>query len=300
MTARLSVIASNKTNEVVDTKVSVATHYEAFGHLVAVAERGSSLEKLISPRGVAIDSCTNQIYVVDCYARISIFSDNGEFLNTFSHENLESPWGIAIHRGIIYVTDPRKQSVFYFKLSEDLCLVASQVKRGSGIRQFNGPRGLTVSANGDVFVADCFNNRVQILDIDLQYQRQLSHYSMTQPYDVRLTSDEVYILSIKDHFCVHVFSHAGDKIRSIITSGSAADQVYCPSFFCLDSDRNLIISDCYSHTVKIFSKGGKPLHTIGANGNEVGMLPPPYGVALIGNFKLVISNFSSGLQIFYY
>ena len=78
--------------------MSVTIQYEAFGHLVVVAEGGSSFEKLISPRGVAIDTCANQIYVVDCYANILIFSDNVEFLNSFSHENLERPWGIVIHR----------------------------------------------------------------------------------------------------------------------------------------------------------------------------------------------------------
>ena len=64
----------------------------------------------------------------------------------------------AIHRDNLYVTD------IQFKIEADMRLVAKLGSKGSGIGQFDYPRGLTVSINGDVFVVDCDRNRIQILD----------------------------------------------------------------------------------------------------------------------------------------
>ena len=44
----------------------------------------------------------------------------------------------------------------------------------------------------EVFVADCNNHRVQILDESLHFQRSIEHDSMYYPRDVKLTDNEVF------------------------------------------------------------------------------------------------------------
>ena len=68
--------------------------------------------------------------------------------------------------------------------------------KGSGVGQFDWPKQLAVSSNSEeVFVSDSLNNRIQILDSDLHHQRDISHQSMTEPSDVKLSNEEVYILT---------------------------------------------------------------------------------------------------------
>ena len=157
---------------------------------------------------------------------------------------------------------------------------------------------MAVSTNGEVFVTDYSNDRVQILTIDLQYKRRISHHSMTRPSDVKLTADEVYVLSHLDSPCIHVFSNTGKKLRSLITSNGL--QVLSPSFFCLDSHENIFVNDEGAHNFQIFSKKGKLLHTIGGRGEKLGMFKYPQGITLIHDFKLVVvsSNKKNSLQIF--
>ena len=52
--------------------------------------------------------------------------------------------------------------------------------------------------------------------------------------------------------------------------------------------------------MKIFSKDGTYLHTIGQEGHERGMLYHPYGIALTKDLNLVIVSYNNnfGLQIF--
>ena len=285
--------------EVVEEEVPVVPRYEEMRPIVAVGKRGQAPGELDDPYGVAIDENSNLIYVAEGVSRrVSIFSETGEFINTFTNRDLREPCGIAIHRDNLYVTDIEVDAVFQFKIEADMRLVAKLGSLGSGVGEFNYPFGLTVSTNGDVFVADCENNRIQILDDSLHFQRFITHQTMKRPVDVKLTPDEVYVLCDKSP-CILVFSHAGEKIRSLITQGIGM-QIGYAHFFCLDRKQNLLISDWGNNEVRIFSKEGTHLHTIWERGHGVGMFQFPKGIVLTKNLKLMIvsENNNYSLQIY--
>ena len=288
--------------EVVEEEVPVVPRYEDIRPIVAVGKSGQAPGELWNPRGVAIDENTNLIYVTEEYpCKVSIFSETGEFINTFTHQDMRLSYGIAIHQDNLYVTDIRVHAVFQFKIEVDMRLVAKLGSKGSGIGQFYSPRGLTVSTNGDVFVADCYNNKIQILYDSLHFQREITHQTMKHPRDVKLTPDEVYVLCAVSP-CIIVFSHAGVKIRQLITRGGEGMgmQIGLASFFCLDRKQNLLISDWSNEEVRIFSKEGTHLHTIGELGQEVGMFNYPQGIVLTKNLKLIVVSYNTNysLQIF--
>ena len=153
-------------------------------------------------------------------------------------------------------------------------------------------------SDGDVFVADCSNHRIKILDQSLRFKRHVTHQSMKYPLDVKLTRDDMYVFCDSSP-CVLVLSHAGEMMRSLVTRGDGM-QVYNLLFFCLDREQNLLISDFGAHDVKIFLKDGTYLHTVGQEGHERGMLYHPMGIALTKDLNLVIvsNNNNFGLQIF--
>ena len=275
-------------------------------HLTAVAKKGTAPGHLWCPHGVAIDPATNYIYIAEGgygFARVSIFSESGDYLNSYTHELMNLLWGIAIHRNNLYVTDCEVHTVFHLKIEADHRLVAKLGSRGSGIGQFDEPRQLSISTNGDVYIADKGNNRIQISDSSLHPIREVTHPSMHRPYDVKLTTEEIYVLCSDDSPCVHVFNFTGHKIRSMITCGYGVGmQVTQPFFFCFDIKKNLIISDYWTHLIKIFSNEGALLHTIGEHVDQVGVFHYPRGLALISNLNLVTvsRNANCGLQIFSY
>ena len=271
-------------------------------HLTAVAKIGKAPGELWYPNSVAIDPATNHIYIAEGllnFARVSIFSESGEYLKSYTHEHMEALYGIAIHEHNLYVTDCEVHAVFHLEIEADFRLVARLGSRGSGIGQFDEPGQLSISPNGDVYIADRNNNRIQILDDSLHPIRKVTHPSMDRPCDVKLTTDEIYVLCLDDFLCVHVFNHTGHKIRSLITCGGGM-QVYSSFFFCLDTKKNLIISDNGDDQIKIFSNEGSFLHTIGEHGNQVGMFNHLQGFALTLNLNLVTVSWDSEyvLQIF--
>ena len=287
--------------EIIEEDVPVVPRYDRMSCVVAVGKHGKAPGELSNPTGVAVDENTGYIYVTEGLGskRVSVFSETGDFLSSFSHQGMSYPYGIALHRDNIYVTSWDSNSVFHFKMEQQIRHVATfgSVK-GSSDEQLDIPLGLTVSTDGDVFVADGDNNRIQILDESLRFKRHVTHQSMEKPRDVKLTRDEMFVLCYSSP-CVLVFSHAGEMTRSLVTRGHGM-QVSNARFFCLDAEQNLLISDHDAHNVKIFSKDGILLHTIGQKGHGRGKFDQPTGIALTKSLNLVILsyNYNFGLQIF--
>ena len=288
--------------EIREQEVPAVPRYEAMRPILAVGKTGKAPGELCCPRAVAIDRNTNNIYVTEAdmfsdFPRISIFSDGGEFLNSYTHEHMKSPRGIAIHTDNMYITDTGVDAVFQFKIKSDIRLVAKFGTKGTGNGEFDLPVNLAVSTNGDVYVSDNSNNRVQILDSSLHYIRTLTEHSIRQPRDIKLTADSVYVLCTVSP-CIRVFSLTGDTLRSLITQGDQL-QVNSAWYFCLDSQENIIISDVSAHNIKVFSNEGNLICTIGGTGEGIGMFNYPRGVA-INNLSLVVVSWDKnfGLRIF--
>ena len=272
----------------------VVPDYLGMKPLVAVAKRGYAPGELFLPQGIAFDS-ENRIFVAEGFvhakhSRISIFSDKGEFLDSFKHPDLNSAHGLAIHGDNLYVTDYAGYAIFHFKIAKDFPLVSKHDTERASTDTFS--YSIIVSTTGKVYFANYCIKNVEILDSSLDHLRYLTQDLIHQPMDIKLTANEVYVLC-NDNPCVHVFSHTGEKLRSLISLGY-------PWLFCLDAAENIIISDFYDHNVKVFTKEGALKTIIGKEGNEAGMLFKPSGVALTKELNLVVvsHNNNYGFQIF--
>ena len=181
-----------------------------------------------------------------------------------------------------------------------MCHVRRIGGKGSNNVQFNDPQQLTTDLIGRVFIADCYNNRICIQDPDLNHLRNITHPSMSQPSDVKVSRDCLYVLCPRNNLCMLVPTLEGDILHSLIACGEGMD-VLDPRFFCLDPLNNFVLSDRHSHSIRVFSPEGNLLHTIGRGGHQPGMFSYPTGVAITPNGRLVCVSFNEncGLQIFY-
>ncbi|KAI6654156.1 hypothetical protein LOD99_3001 [Oopsacas minuta] len=276
-------------------------NYSAFQQpVVVVGKRGSGPGELDWPRGVSIDTESGHIYVADMdNSRIQIFSQEGEHLNQFGCQHLFKPSGILINQDNIYVTDTGHHAIFQFKLS-CLTMIKQVGSKGSGGEEFDSPRQLAISPNQHLYVPDDHNHRLQIMTTNLEFNGSLQHQTMSRPFDVKFTNNEMFVLSAVDNPCIHVFTLSGEKTRSLITRGENGMQIKMACFFCLDGHNNLLISDLWTDNIKVYSPEGDLLHTIGQQGHQAGMFDYPKGIALHKNSKLISlsDNANFALQIF--
>ena len=285
--------------EIVEVPVNVPRYTTWHTPVVATGKEGRAPGELFLPYGVAIHEVTHNIFVANYYNhRVEIFSKTGEFVSQLGVGELSDPSGIAIHGDSLYVSC-LDHTVSQFSLIE-MCHVRRIGGGGSNNGQFKYPQQLTTDLIGRVFIADCHNNRICIHDPDLNHLRNITHPSMSQPYDVKVSRDCLHVLCPDNNPCMIVLTLEGDMLHSLITCGEGMDVLY-PLYFCLDPLNNFVLSDWKSHSIRVFSPEGNLLHTIGREGHQPGMFSNPTGVAITPNGRLVCvsDNQKYGLQIFY-
>ena len=253
----------------------------------------------LKARGIAFDESTELMYIADCdNSRVQIVSLKGEFVRQFRNDKLGWPWGIAVNNESIFVTDVWHHALFQFR-KKDSKLINKIGTEGSKEGEFNCPQGLCIDTNGDVLVADCRNNRVCVFSKLLKYKSCIGIGQLDLPRDVKLSADRIVVLDCSPK-CVHFFSREGHPLSSCVSKGTEDRLFANPSFFCLDSAGNIIISDYDSNAIKIYTESGQHIHTLGRKGNGRGEFIGPYGVCIskLGIICVVSENPNYSLQCF--
>jgi len=119
---------------------------------------------------IAKDKNGNLFMLSEATSKIYVYNASGDFLFSFGQKGgtlgkTSHPRGIAIdnRKQLIYVVDYMRHTVLAYNFKGDFMFEFGG--KGWGPGWFNYPTGVAVDKNGDVIVADLFNQRVQILKI---------------------------------------------------------------------------------------------------------------------------------------
>ena len=130
------------------------------------------------PYGIAIDDM-DVLYVIDAFNyRIQKFNSELKFLSNWGSEEeigfrLYMPHEIAIAQdGNVILSDRQNHRISIFSKEGNLVKRLGEYGEGkeAGGGQFSEPHGVTVSKNGDIFVCDRYNFRIQKFNPPGEYQ----------------------------------------------------------------------------------------------------------------------------------
>src|SRR5262249_7510104 len=122
-------------------------------------QRWQKLGKIAFVAPVAVAKRNGIIYVADSgRPAIVAFHESGKFLMEITNK-VERPSGLLIQQGHLLVTDSKRHSI----LSYDLLgkLVGEYGRRGLAPGEFNFPTHIASDPEGNLFVTDSMNSRVQ-------------------------------------------------------------------------------------------------------------------------------------------
>ena len=229
--------------------------------LISTCDRGRGNKQLNFPLGVALDHETGNIYVADQYNHcVKVFDSNARYLFKFGEEGEKMlyPRRLFIYENMVLVS----QSVHRIMLYQlDGKFISKFGKYGSGRLEFKTPRGLARdTSNGDIYICDCENNRIQIISKQYEYKSEFSSITLSHPLDIILRKDSIFILD-KSSPCLHIFNRDLTLQKSII-SGGEGQQVVCPVCLFIDRSDNILISDGLSDCIVIFSSTFQLIHKI--------------------------------------
>ncbi|WP_166404843.1 SMP-30/gluconolactonase/LRE family protein [Desulfonema ishimotonii] len=209
-----------------------------------------------SPAGMAMDS-KGFIYVADASTHcVKKFTSDGHFVSQIgSFGGVYTPLKIAIDQNgkYLYTVDPRDNAVRRFTLE------GSSAGKWGGVSsaeegEFTNPKGVHITADGIVYVADSTNNRVQKFDSSGKFLKEFGTDVLISPID--MAADEygnVYVLDYYGH-CIHKFDDDGNPVKQIVTKGD----LLCPSDIVI-YDRHIYVADTGNNAIKKFTLDGIPV-----------------------------------------
>jgi sugar lactone lactonase YvrE len=181
--------------------------------------------------------------------------------------------------------------------------VSSWGSAGSGNGQFSQPRGIAVAQNGDVYVADSLNNRVQHFTSDGTFIGQwggagAGDGQFQSAYDVAIgPAGDVFAVDRNNHR-VQRFTPAGAFVSKFGTVGSGPGQLSHPSELAIDGAGNVYVADYDNHRIVVFDANGAFVRTWGASGTADGQFNLPDGIAAEANGNVYVVDGTNRVQKF--
>ena len=262
--------------------------------LLSVCEKGKGMEQVNFPAGVTVDNKSGNIYVADQSDNcVKVFDSTGKYLFKFGDNEGEGkmyyPIGVAICGDRILITQDNSCILNYQLNGKFISRIG---REGRGELEFNILYSLTIDeSNGDIYICDSSNNRIQILNNDLSFKSQFGKDILKYPLDVKLSKEYIYILDTSNP-CLHLYNYYHILQKSVISRGNGLEVIF-PYFFFVDQTDNILISDYISNSIHIFNTEFRLIHNI-----PVSDLPTGVTVDKQGRVIVVCLADKDCLQIF--
>jgi len=176
---------------------------------------------------------------------------------------------------------------------------------GGGPGQFDAPGGVAVAPNGDLFVADFHNQRIQRLKADGTFIRQwgttggigVSAGRFNYPTDAALAPDGT--LYVADGYNDRIQAFAPDGSFSHKWGGPFAINIYGPfngwfavtTAVAVDPHGNVFVADFYNDRVQKFAPDGTFLTAFAETGSGPGQIGHAIAVAVADDGTVFVADF---------
>lgn len=218
---------------------------------------------LAQPFGIALDGQEN-LYVVEQEKKgVSVFARSGERIRFFTDPSLERPSGIAIDRlrGKIYVADTAhtNSAAHTVKIFDTEGKLIGKLGDGKGPApgQFTFPTYVSVDADGNVYVTDTLNSRIQKFDPDGKYVRSFGERGngwgmFDKPKGVATDSfGNVYVVD-SGWSNVQIFNQKGQVLLFFGGRGPIPGMLQNPSPIAIDKKNRIYVGDYLNHRVEVY------------------------------------------------
>ncbi len=191
---------------------------------------------------------------------------------------LTARWGDGMQSNFGFVVQNRRFKVTY----------EHNQPAGDGPGEFRQPMGIGADSEGNIFVADTGNNRVQQFTRDGKFTRIIGEGELRLPMKVAFDQqDRLYVAdSGNNRIAIYEKAASGDhKLASSIIGMKE------PVYVAIDKARNVFVSANRQAGVHMFGPDGKELWKY--EGDTIAHLSGPRGLALDGKGNLIIVDEAS-------
>ncbi|CAF4144207.1 unnamed protein product, partial [Adineta steineri] len=207
------------------------------------------------------------IYIDDGFKSGRVQKWSAETNNFVTVMNVNSScWGLFVDiNDTLYCSMPNRNQVVKRSLNDSVMnsnrVAAGTGSEGSASNQLEGPRGIFVDVNLDLYVADCDNDRVQLFQSGKSNGITVAGSTSINP-TITLDCPSGIILDAEKYLFIvdqgnsRVVSSGVNGFRCLVGCygfGSESNQLLDPSSFSFDYSGNIFVSDQSNHRIQKFN-----------------------------------------------
>lgn len=230
---------------------------------MAVERRGgSSRAPMVLPAGVAVDA-ENRLFVSDAQLHsITCFSPTGDVVGCFGMKDLGRPGGIAIdrQRNRLYVADAKESRIAVFDTNTLKFL--SYFGKPSEHKNpekgtFSGPTNVAVDRSGNIYVADTFNCRIQVLNQEGNFLHAFGKRGdrpgeFIRPKGIAVDSEGHIYVADAEFNNFQVLSKEGQPLLAVGTLGIGSGEFGLIAGMYIDSRDRIYTTEMYIGRIQVF------------------------------------------------
>ena len=220
---------------------------------------------------------------------VHLLTNNGTLVRSIGEGVLSGyMFGVSFDlKGNVWVTDNK-----VVKLSQDGRLLQTLHHASSESDTFSLPHGVTVSAEGLIYICDCDNHRVTVHDDEGKFLFAFGSKGNGFDRNIAFGSDGLVYVVNQGNKRVSVWSKEGAFKRQFKPK-------YAPFYIAATNDNHLLITSPSSNTVMVYTLEGVLIHQFGAYGSDPGRFNLPYGICVDDNeLVYVVDAGNKRVQVF--
>jgi len=213
--------------------------------------------------GLTVDDA-DRVFVVDALMHhVAVFSKEWKLETYFGDEDLEHPGGVAIdeENRFLYVVDTGKQRVAVFDADNFKFLrsIGGPPKSvgDEDAETFSKPSNAAVDKDGNVYITDTMNNRVQIFDGDGKFISMFGKAgdgpgTFARPKGISIDSDGHIWIADAFQNRVQLFDKEGHLLAFFGTGGQLPGQFSVPCGVFVDKLNRAMVTDQMGGRLQVF------------------------------------------------
>jgi hypothetical protein len=146
---------------------------------------------------------------------------------------------------------------------------------GSGNGQFSCAYFVVIDKQGNIYVSDCWNHRIQIFDRNRQWLKSIGskgsgNDQFNYPTGIAFNSKNHLFVADSDNHRIVEFDENMQFIKAFGSKGNENGQFQYPNGIAIDTDDDIVVADSDNYRIQKFSKDGNSKQTIGKEGSDYG------------------------------
>lgn len=266
----------------------------------------AAADGLAAPRNVAVGK-NGRLYIADSgNHRIQVFNSDGTPATSWGSFGSEpgqfnEPWGIAVDDQFVYVADTWNHRIQKFTLDGELMGVFGQSgspapdSGDEGLGLFFGPRSITLIEGNQLLVTDTGNHRMQLLDRDGNFLRQIGQFGnqlgqFNEPVGIATAPDGSVYLADTWNGRIQQFNRDLLPLWQWDVNAWQGQSINNKPYTAVDSAGRVYVTDPEEYRILIFSSDGAYLGRFGQFGTDVNSLALPNGIAVDAKDNVYIAD----------